>query len=79
MDFSVLSTYIRTYLNLIWNDLYAFLLFRNTRFWLANIYYVTSSGPEEDVGKTGTSFTSGRTSEPVDVRKTAERATLSEP
>ena len=43
------------------------------------IYFVTSSGPEEDVGKTGTSFTSGRTSEPVDVRKTAERATLSEP
>ena len=28
------------------------------------IYYVTSSGPEKDVGKTGTSFTSGRTSEP---------------
>ena len=43
------------------------------------IYYVTSSGPEEDVGKTGTSFTSGRTSEPVGVRKTGERAKLSEP
>ena len=43
------------------------------------IYCVTSSGPEEDVGKTGTSFTSGRTSELVDVRKTAERGTLLEP
>ena len=67
--------YIRPfYTHLNWN--------LNTQFWLANnsfIYYVTSSGPEEDVGKTGTSFTSGRTSEPVDVRKTAESATLSEP
>ena len=43
------------------------------------IYYVTSSGAEEDVGKTGTSFTSGQTSEQDDVRKTVERATLSEP
>ena len=42
------------------------------------IYSETYSGPE-DVGKTGTSFTSGRTSEPFDVRKTAERSTLWEP
>ena len=41
------------------------------------IYSVTSSGPEKEVGKTGTTFSIGRTSEPVEVRKTAERATLS--
>ena len=45
----------------------------------ALIYLVTSSGPEEDVGRIGTNFTGGRTSDPVDVPHTAERATLSEP
>ena len=43
------------------------------------IYSVTSSGPEENVGRIGTSLTSGRTCNPDDVRTTAERATLSEP
>ena len=67
--------YIRTFYTHLNSNL-------NTQFWLANnsfIYYVTSSGPEKDYLKTGTSFTIGRTSEPVDVRKTVERATLSEP
>ena len=40
---------------------------------------VTSSGPEENAGRLGTSLTSGRTSDPEDGRTTAERATLSEP
>ena len=44
-----------------------------------SIYSVASSGPEEDVGRIGTSLTNGRTSDPDDVRTTAERATLSEP
>ena len=43
------------------------------------IYLVTSSGAEENVGRIGTSLTSGRTSDPDDARTTAERATLSEP
>ena len=43
------------------------------------IYLVTSSGPEEEVGRIGTSLTSERTSDPEDVRTTAERATLSDP
>ena len=41
--------------------------------------YLLTSGPEEDAGRMGTNFTSGRTSDPEDVRNTAERATLSEP
>ena len=42
------------------------------------VYSLTPSGPE-DVGRLGTNFKSGRTSDPVDVRKTVERAALSEP
>ena len=44
-----------------------------------SIYSVTSSGPKENVGRIGTNLTNGRTSDPDDVRTTAERATLSEP
>ena len=43
------------------------------------IYTVTSSGPEENIGRIGKSLMSGRTSDPDDVRTTAERVTLSEP
>ena len=43
------------------------------------VYSVTSSGRDENAGRIGTSLTSGRTSDPEDLRTTAERVTLSEP
>ena len=43
-----------------------------------SLYSKTTSGPEEYVGRIGTNFTSGRTSDPVDLRMMMEREALSE-